>query len=183
MGAAEWPPLPRNQGDSRSPVLYACVAAAVAVAVALGGNAVPAALAGPVALAVVLVLLDARRRIGHTLGGIRSWALDPFVPLGLATVLAVAHSVAAQRYAHDSQPFLSDGLLLLSALFLAQGLVGLLSERLRSHAMELAREAAFVSAIMAVGVWLAWMEESWLNGDIAPAAVLTLSAAAAPPDR
>ena len=46
--------------------------------------------------------------------------------------------------------------------------------------MELAREAAFVSAIGAVTVWLAWVESDWLAGQITTRhAVLALGAAAA----
>jgi hypothetical protein len=162
-----------------TPALYALVSVAVAAVTFASDESVVTALAGPVVLGVALALFESRRRIGHTLGGIRSWALDPFVPLGVGTVLAVLHAIAAQRYVGDDLP-LADGLLLLSALFLAQGFIGLLSERMRAHALELAREAVFISAIAAVAVWLAWMEATWLEGDIPTRhAVVALAAAAA----
>ena len=162
-----------------APVLYSIGAVAIAAAAIAGGPTVIRSMALPVFLCTVLGLVEARKRIGNTLSGIRSRLLDPFVPLGAATAFAVLHAIGLSLWEPNDRPIATDGALLVSSLFLCQGIVALLSERMRAHAAELAREAAFISAIAAVTIWLGSVESDWLRGDIAAHhAVLGLAACA-----
>jgi diguanylate cyclase (GGDEF)-like protein len=163
-----------------APIGYVAAAVATGAVAALGGPAVVGFLAVPAGGCAIGSLISARRRVGSTFAGLQNRLLDPFVPLGVAAVLAVVHALLLGQFAPNDRPIVTDGTLLASAMLLCQGIVSLLSERLRTYAMELAREAAFISAIAAVALWLGVIESTWLDGNIQTRhAVLGLAAAAA----
>jgi diguanylate cyclase (GGDEF)-like protein len=161
-----------RHGPRVPPVGHAAAAVLLAAVhslgiVPLGVAAALAAFGGSVAL-----LLSARARIGHTLAGIASRARDPFLMLGVTASLAAAHAaigaVAGGRTdpAPDSLHLTSTALLALAGLTYSVAVLGLLRERLRSHAVELARESLLLAALIAVALWLSWVEAGWLDGTI-----------------
>jgi diguanylate cyclase (GGDEF)-like protein len=153
------------------PVVYAAVAVLLAAVTTIGIPALSVVAAAAAAVLSITLLVAAQRRLGHTLSGIRSRLRDPFLMLGCAAVLAAGHAglLAFPAVVDETDPpvVLLPALLLAGAGVTASiGLLGLLRERLRTHALELAREALLIAAIFSVTLWLWWVESSWLHHDV-----------------
>ena len=130
-----------------------------------------------VAACGLIALAGARRRLGPSFAAHKSIVFDPFPALAGSILLLESYSGVVVSTLPEDLPLLDDILLLGGAFLLCQGLVNLLAERLRIHAMEVAREATFIGTIVAVTVWLAWVESAWVAGEVTSShAVIALTA-------
>jgi diguanylate cyclase (GGDEF)-like protein len=151
------------------PVAYALAAVAAGAVALAGARSAPVVvwiLCPIVAACGLLAVAGARRRMGPSFAARRSIVFDPFVALAGSIVLLESYGGVVVSELPEEYPLVDDLLLMLGGLLLCQGLVNLLAERLRIHAMELAREATFIGTIVAVTVWLAYVEAAWVAGDV-----------------
>jgi diguanylate cyclase (GGDEF)-like protein len=136
----------------------------LAVAGALGGllgGPTAALSAGIAAAASLLTITAGRRRLGPTLAAVSHPILDPLLGLGVATVVLLLG--AGTRAVGTASAEATDVLTIAAALCLVHAGTGLVRERVRDQALELAREAVFAGAVVGAVVWVALVEGAWLQ--------------------